>query len=85
MAPSVQNHYSIRNSGVTPVFDVIGPPEEIAKLENKTIVPRALLEISDENVNNTGPVPVTIEGLPPGVRLVGAPPEITFTATRNAP
>jgi len=45
------------------------------------VIPHALLEIDDSNVNNPGPVPLTIVGLPPGVRLDGPPPTMKFTAT----
>ncbi|MGD0767096.1 MAG: hypothetical protein ABSB42_02625 [Tepidisphaeraceae bacterium] len=82
--PDVQKRYSISvNSDFTPTFDVIGPAEQIDKLEHGQIspLPHALLEISDENVNNVNPVELKIEGLPSGVRLAGAPPEVSFTAT----
>jgi hypothetical protein len=65
--------------------DVIGPRETIDKLEHGQVnpIPHALLEISDENVNNTNPVELKIEGLPDGVRLAGPPPQASFTAIRN--
>ncbi|MGA2442668.1 MAG: hypothetical protein ABSH08_17075 [Tepidisphaeraceae bacterium] len=83
LQPDVQKRYSITANGdFTPTFDVIGPAEEIDKLEHGQItpLPHALLEISDENVNNVNPVELKIEGLPPGVRLAGPPPEVSFTA-----
>ena len=84
LQPDVQKRYSISANGdFTPTFDVIGPAEEIDKLEHGQVspLPHALLEISDENVNNVNPVELKIEGLPPGVRLLGPPPEVSFTAT----
>lgn len=86
LAPNILGQFSISQNGrgFTPRFDVIGPPEEIAKLERGEVTPQphALLEISSENVNDTNPVPVEIENLPDGVHLAGPPPEVSFTATR---
>jgi hypothetical protein len=88
LAPNILGQYSIslNGRGFTPRFDVIGPPDQIAKLESGEITPQphALLEISSENVNETNPVPVEIEKLPDGVRMAGAPPEASFTATKLA-
>jgi hypothetical protein len=71
----------VNNSGFVPKVEVIGPPEQIARLRQGEINPRAVLDIGPDNVHNTNPVPLTIEGLPPDVRMNGSPPEISFTAT----
>jgi hypothetical protein len=84
LQPDVQKRYVISAyPDFTPMFDVIGPAEEIAKLEHGQIspLPHALLEISDENVNNVNPVTLRIVDLPPDIRLAGSPPEVSFTAT----
>jgi hypothetical protein len=82
--PATINGYSfsLNNNGFVPRLDVIGPPEEIDQLKDHT--PRAVLEIGADAVGNTNPVPLTIEGLPPHVRLAGPPPEVTFTAAPRA-
>jgi hypothetical protein len=85
MPPLTAKAYDVtlNGSGFLPPLDVVGPPEQIARLERKEVVPHALLEIDDANVSNTGSVQLKIEGLPDGVHLAGPPPEITFTATRR--
>jgi len=70
----------VNNSGFVPKVEVIGPPEEIARLQQGE-GPRAVLEIGPDNVHNTNPVPLRIEGLPDGVRVNGPNPTISFTAT----
>jgi hypothetical protein len=84
MTPKINNDYivTLNGSGFTPQIDLIGPPEQLARI-NKDVIPHALLEIDDANVANTTPTPLKIEGLPDGVRLAGPPPEITFTATHR--
>jgi hypothetical protein len=83
--PTTADQYSIsvvNNSGFVPKVDVIGPPEQIARLQQGEVSPpRAVLEIGPENVHNTNPVPLIIEDLPDGVRVNGPAPEISFTAT----
>lgn len=70
-------------NGFVPKLEVIGPPEQIAKLEAGDVapIPHAVLEITMDNVHDTTPVPLKIEDLPDGVHLAGPPPTITFTAT----
>ncbi|MGD0541457.1 MAG: hypothetical protein ABSB33_08060 [Tepidisphaeraceae bacterium] len=82
--PTTADQYAIsvvNNSGFVPKVEVIGPPEQIARLQQGEISPRAVLEIGPGNVRNTNPMPLRIEDLPDGVRLVGPNPEISFTAT----
>jgi hypothetical protein len=85
--PSIAGEFSIslvNNNGFVSNVNVIGPPEQIAKLQSGgEFHPRAVLEISPDNVNNTNPVPLKIEDLPDNVRVDGPNPEISFTATRR--
>ncbi|HEX4054431.1 MAG TPA: hypothetical protein VHX86_09210 [Tepidisphaeraceae bacterium] len=86
--PTIAETYSVsfvNNGGFVPKLEVIGPPEQIDRLRSPRIDvhPRAVLEIGPDNVNDTNPVPLTIENLPDGVRVKGANPEISFTATRR--
>jgi hypothetical protein len=81
--PTTADQYAIsvvNNSVFVPKVEVIGPPEQIARLQQGE-GPRAVLEIGPDNVHNTNPVPLTIEGLPTDVRVNGPNPEISFTAT----
>jgi YbbR domain-containing protein len=83
--PTTADQFAIQvvnNGGFVPKVEVIGPPEQIARLRRGDVAaPRAVLEIGPDNVRNTNPVPLRIEGLPDGVRLNGPNPEISFTAT----
>jgi hypothetical protein len=83
--PTTADQFAIQvanNSAFVPKVDVIGPPEQIARLQRgEGNPPRAVLEIGPDNVHNTSPVPLKIEDLPPDVRVNGPPPEISFTAT----
>ncbi|MGD0461882.1 MAG: hypothetical protein ABSB74_05280 [Tepidisphaeraceae bacterium] len=82
--PTTADQYAIsvvNNSGFVPKVEVIGPPEQIARLQRGETSPRAVLEIGPGNVRNTNPMPLKIEDLPEGVRVNGPSPEISFTAT----
>ena len=74
---------SLTNEGFAPPVDVKGPKEEIDQLMNGTVSVRAVLEVGPENAGNPTPLPLKIEGLPPDVKLVNAPPEVSFTATHR--
>ena len=82
--PRINNDYiiTVNGSGFTPQLDLTGPSEQLDRI-NKDVIPKALLEIDDANVNTTTSVELKIEGLPDGVRLAGPPPQITFTATHR--
>jgi hypothetical protein len=82
--PRINNDYiiAVNGSGFTPQLELTGPSEQLDRI-NKDVIPKALLEIDDANVNTTTPVQLKIEGLPDGVHLAGPPPEITFTATHR--
>jgi hypothetical protein len=72
----------VNNSGFVPKVEVIGPPEQIARMRQGDVpAPRAVLEIGPDKVHNTNPVQLKIEDLPDGVRVNGPNPEISFTAT----
>ena len=82
--PTTADQFAIAvvNSAFVPKVEVIGPPEQIARLRQGDVnPPRAVLEIGPENVHNTNPVPLKIEDLPEDVRVNGPNPEISFTAT----
>ena len=82
VSSQISDRYSISPQyNIVTQLDVTGPRDEIAKLKDNEVIPHALLEIDDSNVNNPGPVPLAIVGLPPGVRLDGPPPTMKFTAT----
>jgi hypothetical protein len=82
VSPQVSDGYSITPKyPVIPQLDVSGPPDEIAKLKDKEVIPHALLEIDVNNLNTPSPVPLTIIGLPPGVHVDGPTPTMAFTAT----
>jgi hypothetical protein len=82
MQPEINKKYDItlNGNGFILKLDLIGPPEQLDRI-GKDFNPHFLLNIDDSNVSSTAPVQLKIEGLPDGVRLAGAPPETTFTAT----
>jgi hypothetical protein len=73
--------YSITTSPQFVQIKVVGPPEEMDALKKSTGQVHAALTVGFDNVRNPTPQPVKIEGLPPDVRLVDAPPTVGFTAS----
>jgi hypothetical protein len=75
---SIEVHPPVISSGVT----VEGPPEDIEQLKSsKAQFVYAVVDVSLQNVNSTGPAAVRIEGLPADVHVVGQIPPVSFTAT----
>jgi YbbR domain-containing protein len=79
-----------------PNLELIGPPEEIDNIKKGTYSPRAMLYVGPDNVHSAGPVPLAIHFVevlpagpqeiePPGVRVDGANPQITFIASPRNP
>lgn len=68
-------------------IDIVGPVSEITRIKdaiatNLALPIRAYVEINPEDLERRGETirrRVRIEGLPPGVKLVGDPPEVEFT------
>ena len=60
---------------------VVGPPEQIDELRRSEAQVHAVLAVGVDSARNPTPQPVKIDGLPPDVRLVDAPPTVGFTAT----
>jgi YbbR-like protein len=75
--------FLISNENFAPPIDVKGPKEEIDALQNGSVSVKAILEVGPENAGNPTPLPLKIEGLPPDVKLVNPPPEVSFTATHR--
>jgi hypothetical protein len=73
--------YSITTNPQFVQIKVVGPPEEIDELRKSAAQVHAALAVSNDSVRNPTPQQVKIEGLPPDVRLVDAPPTVGFTAT----
>jgi hypothetical protein len=76
--------YTITPSPLFVQIQVIGPPAEIDELKKGSLPVHALLEVGIDNARNPGPLPVRVVGLPPDVRLVDAPPMVSFTATAQS-
>jgi hypothetical protein len=82
----LQSHDISPSQNTIPKITVVGPPDQINKLvPTGDIAPTAIFIVNGDNINTPGQVPVTITGLPDGVRLVGPTPQISFTVTDRTP